>query len=166
MSAIQQLQILESLLLQSNQYTGQQLLISNCIPFKSVWYYVVNILNEYDIRIQIVQVFNQCTMTTRTEYQFAIIAERFVFHIGSQCICARFLFRETYIEAYSILLGIFCHFFFNQLAEQSLVFGRNGKMYIYLSGFTSCIQRSLNQMFFQRSANAIRITMEFKKSFR
>ena len=94
-TAIKQFQVFESLFLQCNQYTGQQFLISNGVALKPVGNHIINILDEYHVGIQVVQVFNQSAMTTRTEKQLAfIIAERIVFHIGSYSVGTWLLLRE------------------------------------------------------------------------
>ena len=122
MSAIQQAQVIESLCLQSYQHAGQQFLVSNGITFQTVGHHIINVLDEYHISIQVVQVFNQRTVTTRTEEQFALVAERLVLHVRSHCIRTRLLFRETYMITDAILSLIFRHLGIHQLLEQLTVF--------------------------------------------
>ena len=162
-AAIQQFQIFESLFLESYKYTSQQLLIGNRVSLQAVRNHIVNILNEYNISIQIIQILNQCTMTTRTEQQLAIlIAERLVFHIGSNCISTWLLLRETDMIIDTVLGCVFGSFTVYQFLEQFTMFSRNSKMYKYITRFASCIQRTFHQMFLQRSAYTISITMELQ----
>ena len=117
MTTIQQFQIIESLFLQSNQHTGKQFFISYSIVFQTVGHDIINILDKYDISIQIVQIFNQSTMTSRTEKQFAIITERLVLHISGNGISTCLLFGEADIIFHTIFLGIFGSFSIYQFLE-------------------------------------------------
>ena len=69
MTGIQYLQIIESLLLESNQYTSNHLLPGNSFALQTIRNHVVNILDEYYISIYLVEVLDERTMTARTEQQ-------------------------------------------------------------------------------------------------
>ena len=167
MSAIQQFQVFKCLLLQRNQYTSQQFLVSHCISFQAVGHHIINVLDKYDISIQVVQVLNQGTVTTRTEQQFTVlVAERFVFHIGSHCIRTRFLFRETDVISRTILSLIFGSLGSHQFLEQCTMLSRDSEVYIHFPTLSGSIQCPFYQMFFQRCTHAICITMELEQTFR
>ena len=92
LTRIQNFQIIESLLLQSNQYTCNHLLPGNSLSLQAIRNHIVNILDEYHISIYLVEVLDECTMTARTEQQRAIlVAERSIVWIGSDGIGARLL---------------------------------------------------------------------------
>ena len=167
MSAIQQFQVFKCLLLQCNQYTGQQFLVSHGISFQAVGHHIINVLDKYNIGIQVVQVLNQGTVTTRTEQQFTVlVAERFVFHIGRYRICTRFLFRETDVISRTILSFVFSSLGSHQFFEQCTMFSRDSEVYIHFPTLSGSIQCSLYQMLFQRCTHAICITMELEQAFR
>ena len=81
-ATLQQLQITKHLLLQGNQYTSQQFLISDGVCLELIRYHIVDILDKNDVSIEVVKILNQGSMTTRTEEQLAIYAERLVVLIG------------------------------------------------------------------------------------
>ena len=94
-TALNQLQVVEDLLLNGNQYTGNHLLPDNRCTLEAVGYDIVNVLYEDHISIHIVQVFDQGTVSTRTEQQVTVlIAERGVVHGSSHRVSAGFLHAE------------------------------------------------------------------------
>ena len=165
-AAIQQFQIFKRLLLKSHQYPGNQFLVSNGFVLQAVGHHIINILNKYNIRIQVVQVFNQSTVTTGTEQQLTVITERLVLHISCYCIGTRFLLRERNVKFHPVFLSISCYLFIHQPFKQFTMLGRNREMHVYFSGLSGCIQGSFHQMFFQWSAYTIGITMKFQQAFR
>ena len=164
LSAIQQFEVFECLLLESNQYTSDQLLVCNSFVLQTIWNYVVNVLDEDNVCIEVVQVFDQCTVTTRTEQQLTIVAEWLVFHISSNCISAWLLFWEWNEVFYTILSSVCSHLFFYQCLEQFAVFSRYSEVNIYLTSLTSSIKSTFYQVFFQRSTYAVFITMELQQA--
>ena len=92
LTRIQNLQIIESLFLQSNQYTCNHLLPGNSLSLQAIRNHIVNILDKYHISINLVEVLDECTMTARTEQQRAIlVTEWSIVWIGSDGIGARLL---------------------------------------------------------------------------
>ena len=69
LTRIQYLQVIESLLLQSNQYTSNHLLPCNSLALQTIRNHVVDILDKYYISIYLVEVLDERTMTARTEQQ-------------------------------------------------------------------------------------------------
>ena len=165
-TAIQQFQIFKYLLLQSNQYPRNQLFIRNSILFQAIGHHIIYILDKDNIGIQVIQILNQRAVPSRTEQQFAFIAERFVLHIGSNRIRTRLLFRKRHIIFHPVFLCINGNLLFHQLCEQLTMFRRDGEMHIHFSGLACRIQRTLHQMFFQRCTHTIRIPMEFQQPLR
>ena len=165
-ATVQKFQISKCLLLQSNQYSGNQLFVEHSITFQLIGHHIIDILNKDHICIQVIQIFDQCTMAARTEQQLTIITERLIIHIGSNCIRTRFLLRESYIIIYSVFLCINSRFICYQCFKQTAVFGRNCKMHIYFTILISCIERTLYKMFFQRCTVTVFISVEFQQTFR
>ncbi|CCZ70987.1 oRF2 [Bacteroides sp. CAG:702] len=165
MTTIQQFQIIECLFLKRHQHTCQQFFVGHSIFFQPVRNHVINVLDKHNIGIQIIQVFNQCSMTTRTEYQLPfIIAERFVVHVCCDSICTGFLFGERNIIFHFILFRIFTDFGIHQFGKQCTMFGRNSEVYIYLTGFSGSIQSTFYQMFFQWRTYPVSISMELQQA--
>ena len=73
---------------------GANPFIRNSILFQAIGHHIIYILDKDNIGIQVIQILNQRAVPSRTEQQFAFIAERFVLHIGSNRIRTRFLFRK------------------------------------------------------------------------
>ena len=69
LTGIQYLQIIESLLLESNQYTCNHLLPGNSLALQAIRNHVIDVLDEYYISIDLVEVLDERTMTARTEQQ-------------------------------------------------------------------------------------------------
>ena len=71
------LQRFKNTLLLRYQHTGKDLFVANCIFLQPVRHYIIDILDKYDVRILLVKVFNQSTVTSRAEEQLTIFrAER------------------------------------------------------------------------------------------
>ena len=68
-AAVEQLKIFKSPLLVFNQYSSQYILIKYGVAFEAVGHYVVYILDEDYIGVNVVEVFDERTMSTRTEKQ-------------------------------------------------------------------------------------------------
>ena len=82
-AGIQQTEILERFLLKSDEHTGDNLLIGDSLALQTVGHYIVNILDEDDIGVNLIEILNKSTMTTGTEEQRSVgIAERSVVGIG------------------------------------------------------------------------------------
>ena len=69
LAAIQQVQIVESFLLQRYQHTGDNLLPLYGVSLQTVGHDVVDVLDEDDISLNLVQVLNQRAVTAGTEQQ-------------------------------------------------------------------------------------------------
>ena len=69
LTRIQNLQIIESLLLQSNQYTCNHLLPGNSLCLQAIRNHIIDVLDEYYICINLVEILNERAMTARTEQQ-------------------------------------------------------------------------------------------------
>ena len=104
-------------------------------------------------------------MTARTEQQFAIVAERFVLHVGGNGVGAGFLFGEGDVVVHAILLGIHGSLLLHQSLEQRTVFGRYGEVYGHLAVLIGGIERAFHQVFFQRRAAAVLVAVEFQQAF-
>ena len=68
-AAVEQLKIFKSPLLVFNQYSSQYILIKYGVAFEAVGHYVVYILDEDYIGVNVVEVFDERTMSARTEKQ-------------------------------------------------------------------------------------------------
>ena len=92
-------QIFECLLLGVNEDTSQHLLIQYGIGLDTVGHYVVDVLDEHYVGIDVVEVLDESTMTAWTEQQSAVfVAERSVVGIGCDGVGTGLLLREAYIE--------------------------------------------------------------------
>ena len=151
LSAVEQFEVFECLFLQGHEYAGNQFFISNGVGFQFIGYYVVDILDEDNVGVEIVQVLDQCTVTTRTEQEFAVVAERLVVHIGSDGIGIRFLFGEGDVIVYSVAFAECFGFLFHQLLEEFAMLGRDGEVYVDFSTLSGCIHSAFGKMFFQWS---------------
>ena len=86
---IKQTDVIESALLQRYENTSYDFLKAHRWVFQAVGYHIIYILNKDNISIDVVQVFNQRSMTTWTEQNRTIfVAERFVINRSSYSICA------------------------------------------------------------------------------
>ena len=95
---------------------------------------VVYIFNEYDRSLNIVQVLDKCTVTTRAEQQFAIRrAERCAVRIGCQGVSRRFLLGEGDVELNPILRLEFLQIVGYMLAEEWQMVVRDGEVDVYLA---------------------------------
>ena len=72
LARIQQLEIFEGFLLQSNQNTSDDLFPQNGIALQTVGHYIVNVLHKDNVGLNLVQILNQRTMSTWTEQQGTI----------------------------------------------------------------------------------------------
>jgi len=151
LSTVEQFEVFECLLLQGHEYAGNQFLISNGVGFQFIGYYVVDILDEDNVGIEIVKVLDQRTVTTRTEQEFAVVTERLVIHIGGDGIGIRFLLGEGNVIVYSITFAECRGFLFHQFLEEFTVFGRNGEVYIDFATLSGCIHSTFGKVFFKRS---------------
>ena len=89
LACIEQTDVFECLLLEGNQHTSNNLLEAHGGVFQTVGHYIIDILDENHISIDIVEVLNQSTMTTRTEQNSTVVvAERFVIDGSCYGICA------------------------------------------------------------------------------
>ena len=101
--AVKQVQILEYLILNAYQNAGQQFLIGNGIGLEMIRHYVVNILDEYYIGIQVIEVFNECAVTSRTEQdRTVVVTERGAVGCCGYGIGAWFLLGERYVVGCSV----------------------------------------------------------------
>ena len=92
LSGIQYLQVIECLLLQSNQYTCNHLLPGNSLCLQAIRNHIIDVLDEYYISINLIEVLDESAMTAWTEQQRSIlVAEWSIIRIGSDGICARLL---------------------------------------------------------------------------
>ena len=166
LAAVEQREVFEYLFLQGHEHSGNQFLIRNGVGFQTVGHYVVDVLDEDDVCVQVVQVLNQRAMTTGTEQQFAVVAERLVVHIGSNGVGTWLLLGEGDVIVYAVTFGEVVHFFRHEFLEKFAVFGRHGEVYVHFAALAGCIQSAFGKMFLHRSAGAFGIFMEFEQTFR
>lgn len=74
LAAVEQREVFEYLFLQGHEHSGNQFLIRNGVGFQTVGHYVVDVLDEDDVCVQVVQVLNQRAMTTGRKQQFAVVS--------------------------------------------------------------------------------------------
>ena len=151
-TTVEQGKVFEYLFLQSHEHSGNQFLISNGVGFQSVGHYVVDVLDEDNVCIEVVQVLNQCAVATGTEQQFAVVAERLVVHVGGNRVGTRLLFGEGDVIVHSVAFGKIRHFFGYQFLEEFTVFGRYREVHVYFTALSGSIQGSFGKMFFHRRA--------------
>ena len=61
------LQFVEHFLLLGNQHTRKELLIAHGVAFEAIWHHIVDILDEDDIRVLLVEILDERTVSTWTE---------------------------------------------------------------------------------------------------
>ena len=152
LAAVEQREVFEYLFLQGHEHSGNQFLIRNGVGFQTVGHYVVDVLDEDNVCIEVVQVLDQCAVATGTEQQFAVVTERLVVHVGGNRVGTRLLFGEGDVIVYSIAFGKFVYLFGYQLLEEFTVFGRYREVHVYFTALSGSIQGSFGEMFFHRRA--------------
>ena len=165
-AAVKQFEVLECLLLQGDEYAGNQFLISNGVFLQFVGNNVVDVLDKDNIGIEVIQVLNQRAVSTGTEQQFAVVAERLVVHVGSNGVGTRFLLGECDVVIYSVAFGKFAGLFFHQFLEEFTMLGRYGEVHVDFAALSGCVHSPFGKMFFQRGACAFGIFMEFEQTLR
>ena len=167
-SFIKTTQISECLSLQRNEHTSQQTFIGYGIILQTIGYHIINILDKYDVSIQIIQVLDKCAMATGTEYQTTIgISKWFVILIGSYRIGTCLLLREGDIVLHTESLLIASQHGIDTCLEELTMLRRNSKVDMYILVLILCIESTLYEMFFKRSTHStILIEMEEKQPFR
>jgi len=112
------MQIIKCFLLHGNENTSYYLFPFYCDILQFIRYNIIYILDEYHICIYIIKIFNQSTMSTRTEKKATIfITERSIIWIDSNGISRRFLLRERNIVFYTIFFRILTYRFFYLLLK-------------------------------------------------
>ena len=66
-TAFKQFHVLEYLALEGGENSCYESLVVYCRFFETVRHYVVDVLDEDDVGIEVVEVLNECTMASRTE---------------------------------------------------------------------------------------------------
>ena len=106
-SSIEKTEILEGLLLQGDEHTGNHLLIGDGFALESVGHHVVDVLDEDHVGVNLVEILDERAMASRTEEQRTVgIAERSVVGIGSNSVGTRLLLRERDVILHAVFLGI------------------------------------------------------------
>ncbi len=143
------------------QETADEFLIAYSVGTVCVAYHVVDIFDEYYRSIDIGKIFDQCSMTTGTEHEFAlVVAEEFVVGCDCNCICARFLLRKADFVAYTVAffhsghsLGKFC-------LEEFTVVRRYCEMQFYHSVFRRRCLCAFGKLFFESGAYTVVVAVE------
>ena len=93
LAAVEQFEIFECLLLLAYQHTCDEFFVFHCLGLQAVWHHIVNVLDEDDVGIEVVQVFNQRAVTSWAEENLAVFASEWrIVWIGSHCVRTCFLF--------------------------------------------------------------------------
>ena len=165
LATVKQTEVSKSLLLQGNQDTGNHLLVFHGVTLQTVGYHIVDVLDEDHIGIDLVQILNQCTMTTGTEQQRSVIVtERGVVGIGSHCVGTGFLLGEGDIVFDTILpckaVFLLCHF----LLKESDVLMTDSEVNVGLA-IAGSIECTFHQMLLHRGARSLGIFVEQQHTF-
>ena len=153
-------QVFECLLLSVDKYTCQHLLIQYGIGLDTIGYYVVDILDEHYICIDVVEVLDEGAMATWTEQQSAVfVAERSIVGVGCDCVGAGLLLREAYIKMDVIEFLKRLKFLSNFALEQLKMLVRHGKVDVGLA-VRAGIECCLNEVFLHRSARSVLVVVE------
>ena len=127
-------QVSECLLLSVDKYACQHLLIQYGIGLDTVGYYVIDILNEHYICINVVEVLDEGAMAAWTEQQSTIlVAERSIVGVGSDGVGAGLLLREAYIKMDVIEFLKRLKFLSNFALEQLKMLVRHGEVDVGLT---------------------------------
>ena len=66
-------EIFNDFVMDENEFASDDLFVADCRFASAVGNYVVDILYEYNGRVDVVEVFDECAVTARTEYKSAVV---------------------------------------------------------------------------------------------
>ena len=163
---VERLQVSESLLLERHEHTGDDLLVIHRVLLQTVGHYVVDVLDEDHVGIDVVQVLNQRAMASGTEQQRTVlVAERSVVGIGSHGICAGLLLREGDVVLDAVLLCEHVLLLSHLLLEELDVLVAHGEVHVGLA-VAGSIERTLHEMLLHRRAGTLGILVEEQHALR
>ena len=154
------------MLLEADEHARQEFLVSHRVALQTVGYDIVDILDENHVGTQVVQVLDERTVTAGTEQDAtAVVAEKLVLGRHGHSVGRGLLLREGNVVAHAVLAGILLGLLLNQLLEKRAVLRRNGE--VYRDGFVGIlrIQGPFDQMFLERRARALGVTVELQEAF-
>lgn len=94
-AAVEQSEIVEGLLLLADEYAGNEFLVFCCLWLETVWHNVVDILDEDDVGIEVIEIFDEGSVASwAEEYLPVLSSEGCVVGVGGYGICARLLLGE------------------------------------------------------------------------
>ena len=156
---IQCLHVIKRLPLRLNQNTSDNLFPSHRLRLQTVRHNVVDILDEYDVGVQVIEVLDEGTVASWPEKQAPIvIPERRVVGVDRYGIGTRLLLGELYVIFYSKLLFIVSRFLLHPFLKQVKVLMRHGEVHMGYPSHSS-VKRSLHQMLLHRRASTVIIGM-------
>ena len=163
---VQLLQVLEHQLLQLYEHAGNHLLIVDSIGLQTVGYDVVDVLDEDDVGINLVQVFNQGAVTAGTEEQRTVfVAEGLVVGACGDGVGRRLLLGERDVVLHAVLLGILVDLLCDALLEHIHVLVGDGEVDIGLA--VGCgIECALDEVLLHRRARTFGIVVEQEHALR
>ena len=106
-------------------YASQRLLVANGVATQSIGCYIVDILNENHIRLDVVEVRKQRSVTRRAEQKLTLVGEEWsVVRIHCDSVGRRLLLRERDVVADAELRLVVCYTLVEQSLECSLARSR------------------------------------------
>ena len=127
--------------------------------------HIVDILDEYHIGIQVIEVLNERAVSARTEQDGAVIVtERTSVLSCGNGVGAGLLLRERDVICGAVAFGYGLGAGLSQFPEQVAVLGRYGEMQVHLTVHARCIQGSLDHMLLKRSARGGTVVVELEQS--
>ena len=131
-AALEFLEISKGLALQGDEHTGKEFLIGNGVALQTVGHHVIDVLDEDDVGIDVVEIFNECAMTSGTEEQTAVgIAEGGVVGICSHRIGRGFLLAERNVIDGMVLLGVYLALFGREGFKKRTMLGTYSEVYVH-----------------------------------
>ena len=117
--AVEQTKVTEYLLLYLNEHTSDDLLPKDCIAFQTVGHYIIYVLDEDNVALEVVEILDECAVTARAEEELAVArAEGCVVHVDGDGVCAWLLLAQAHMICDFILVLCFGQNAVDELLKQ------------------------------------------------
>ena len=153
--------------MQVDQYTRQKLFVGYGHGFHAVGDYVVDILNENNIRVHRVEVTNQRAVSTGAEKDRTVrLAEGLILQIHGNRVGRRLLRTERDIVLYTVTTLICRYDTPHQLLEECLMLRRNGQVDVHTPRLIACVECTLHEVLLECRPRTVSRSVEKEQSLR